>query len=299
MPRSRDRRSQIALTRRGRLLRTALSLLVLLLLTITVVLLFRALAAGEDGASGPAPPTPGSEEALSAAASPAPGEVAEAEPAEDDSAEDAAEEPTSSPSSAPDPAAGPTADLTERHDGIVQSETVGDGTWTVAEAATASQPADEAAHSYALRVENGIDIDAAEAAAEVAAVLADPRGWQTTDGVFFQQVDDPEQADFTISIASPPTVDELCAPARTGGVWSCRIGPDVALNSDRWQYLTPTYDDPAEYRAYLVNHEVGHYLGHQHVSCGGEGLAAPVMLQQSIDLEGCRPNAWPAHDGQS
>lgn len=40
-------------------------------------------------------------------------------------------------------------------------------------------------------------------------------------------------------------------------VRNCRVGDDVILNTDRWLYMTPTYDDLAEYRAYLVNHEGG------------------------------------------
>lgn len=179
---------------------------------------------------------------------------------------------------------------------ILRSGTVGDGTWTLSSAADAAPEAEGTVHTYALRVEGGLDVDAEEAAAEIAAVLADPRGWQDLEGVTFHRVAAPEEADFTISLASPPTVDELCLPARTGGLWSCRIGPDVVLNSDRWLHATPTYDDLAEYRAYLINHEVGHFLGHGHVPCSAEGELAPVMLQQSIDLQGCEPNAWPGEE---
>lgn len=175
---------------------------------------------------------------------------------------------------------------------MVRSGTVGAGTWTVAAAGNA--PTEGVLRPYAVRVEDGIDVDAEEAAEEIAAVLADERGWQGPADVVFHRVADPAEAEFTISIGSPPTVDELCLPAKTGGVWSCRIGPEVALNSDRWLHATPTYDDLAEYRAYMINHEVGHFLGHGHASCPAEGAPAPVMLQQSIDLQGCTPNAWPA-----
>lgn len=175
---------------------------------------------------------------------------------------------------------------------MVRSGTVGAGTWTVA--AAGDTPTEGVLRPYAVRVEDGIDVDAEEAAEEIAAVLADERGWQGPADVVFHRVADPAEAEFTISIGSPPTVDELCLPAKTGGVWSCRIGPEVALNSDRWLHATPTYDDLAEYRAYMINHEVGHFLGHGHASCPAEGAPAPVMLQQSIDLQGCTPNAWPA-----
>jgi hypothetical protein len=46
----------------------------------------------------------------------------------------------------------------------------------------------------------------------------------------------------------------------------------------------------------LVNHEVGHLLGQHHPAdpqCRAPGRPAPVMAQQSTELEGCLPNAWP------
>lgn len=267
---------RLVLTRRGRLLRFAAVLLVVLVVVTAGVLGLRRLTAtGAPRAAAPvAAETSGSDVA--------------AEPT-------APLQPVVESASAPPPSSGDEPADQQ----IVESGTVGDGTWTIARPAAGAAPVTGSGtvRTYALRVENGIGLDAEETAREVAAVLADDRGWQGLEDVVFQQVADPEQAEFTISVASPPTVDALCLPARTEGRWSCRIGPDVALNSDRWVHRTPTLPDTAEYRAYMVNHEVGHFLGHGHARCGGEGLAAPVMLQQSIDLDGCRPNAWPAHDG--
>jgi hypothetical protein len=42
-----------------------------------------------------------------------------------------------------------------------------------------------------------------------------------------------------------------------------------------------------------INHETGHWLGLGHSNCAGPGQAAPVMQQQSIDMQGCRINSWP------
>lgn len=268
-------------------MRSGLALLAILLISIPVVLAVRSSVA--DGGGPDASPAP----AASSAGTTTPSESTP-------SSGSPSSEPTALPTSASPSSASPTAEPTTEKttsEEIVRSGTVGDGTWTIAEPATESEPTAGTVHTYALRVENGTDIDADEAAQEVARILADPRGWQATEDVAFRQVADPEQADVTISIASPPTVDEMCLPAQTDGLWSCRIDEDVALNSDRWLHLTPTYEDTAEYRAYMVNHEMGHFLGHDHTSCPGQDVAAPVMLQQSIDLGGCRPNAWPAEEG--
>lgn len=153
--------------------------------------------------------------------------------------------------------------------------------------------------TYSVQVEDGLSVagrpvDAAEVADVVHTILADPRGWQAVDGVRFTGVDS-GPVDLTVVLASPETTDRLCAPLRTGGWLSCTTGSTSVLNARRWFAGDDSYgDDLVAYRQYLVSHEVGHVLGHQHVPCPAAGAPAPVMLQQTKSLDGCTANPWPA-----
>jgi len=131
----------------------------------------------------------------------------------------------------------------------------------------------------------------AELVSFVIETLSDSRSW-TGRGVGFRLVD--EGGQFTMTVASPERVDQLCAPLRTVGRYSCARNGWIAFNSDRWFGATETWPgDLVTYRRYLVNHEIGHYImGPSHSLCPGEGLPAPVMMQQTKGLHGCEPNGW-------
>jgi Protein of unknown function (DUF3152) len=150
---------------------------------------------------------------------------------------------------------------------------------------------------YQLVIEGGLPFEPAETARVVQHVLVDPRGWQPIEHVAFGRTDGADY-DIRIILASPATTDALCAPLDTIGELSCRNGNHVVFNAVRWATAVPWYADRLDdYRAYLVNHEVGHALGHHHRYCPGAGRPAPVMMQQTKGLGGCRANPWPAVTG--
>ncbi|WP_078861960.1 DUF3152 domain-containing protein [Streptomyces sp. NRRL F-5123] len=148
---------------------------------------------------------------------------------------------------------------------------------------------------YEVQVERGAGISAGEAAHEIEAILADPRGW-TADGRDGFQLVASGRSDFVVKIATPDTVDDICGAAglHTHGEVNCDVGPTVVVNLKRWLLGSPEFPGPiAGYRALIINHEVGHRIGHGHEGCPGAGRPAPVMMQQIDGLHGCKANAWP------
>lgn len=148
---------------------------------------------------------------------------------------------------------------------------------------------------YAVEVEKDLPYEADETAREIQTTLSDPRSWIGGGDWRLELVSDPDRADFTVFLATPDTVDRFCWPLRTYGRVSCQAGNRVVLNAWRWAHASDAYgSDVGAYRQYLVNHEVGHRLGHNHVGCPGKGKRAPVMMQQTKGVGACEANPWPA-----
>ncbi|MER7190054.1 DUF3152 domain-containing protein [Streptomyces flaveolus] len=222
-----------------------------------------ALEAGERSAGPDATDVPPPSATPSGSASASPSASAEASP-------------SASPSAIAIPATGPGTFITAQADGT----TVGTGSRV---------------RRYKVLVEEGIDIRPSEAAAEISDVLADRRGW-TRDGTNSFRLVGSGSYDFVVKIATPGTVDEICGAAGllTRGEVNCSVGTDVVVNLKRWVLGSPEFDGPiGEYRALIVNHEVGHRIGHGHETCPGPGRPAPAMMQQIKGLKGCVANAWP------
>ncbi|MFI7076773.1 DUF3152 domain-containing protein [Micromonospora sp. NPDC049903] len=153
---------------------------------------------------------------------------------------------------------------------------------------------------YRVAVEQGTGQDPDAFAAEVDAVLGDPRSWIGSGKLRVRRIDDPEYADFTVYLATPATSEAMCATGglTTEGYTSCRLPGQVIINLARWAEAVPDYGAPlAVYRAYVINHEVGHEFGEGHQTCPGPGRPAPVMQQQTYGLDGCLAYAWPFLDG--
>ncbi|MFJ7209288.1 DUF3152 domain-containing protein [Streptomyces sp. NPDC098789] len=170
----------------------------------------------------------------------------------------------------------------------------GPGTFTTAPAGEAGLATGT---TYRIEIEDGAALEPTGVARQIAAILDDRRGWRTV-GATFRQVTTPD-AELVFRIATPATTDRLCDVRQPGhiGEVNCRTGPTVVINLKRWQLGSDRFSGPAtEYRALIVNHEIGHWLGRGHLTCPGPGRPAPAMMQQIDGLKGCVSNAWPYDD---
>ncbi|WP_051798797.1 DUF3152 domain-containing protein [Catenuloplanes japonicus] len=168
--------------------------------------------------------------------------------------------------------------------------------------------------TYLVEVETGVDwgdvprVTPDAFADEITGIWSDPRSWTGSAAhpitapehdLFaaswrFQRVSGPDR-DVRIRLATPDTVDAHCAATGldTEGKYSCRFGDTIMINLRRWLEGSPISPSISDYHAGVINHEMGHFLGFGHQGCATPGSLAPVMMQQSIALDGCEPNVWP------
>ncbi|QES08221.1 DUF3152 domain-containing protein [Streptomyces venezuelae] len=159
---------------------------------------------------------------------------------------------------------------------------------------------------YRIDVEDGLGLDQELFTTAVFKTLNDARSWAGKGEMTFERIStgDPQ---FVITLASPGTTGDWCRKSgldTTIDNVSCDSASTnrVMINAFRWAQGSETFGPKAmlAYRQMLINHEVGHRLGHGHVNCRTPGALAPVMQQQtkSLDIDGikCRPNPW-VHPG--
>lgn len=140
--------------------------------------------------------------------------------------------------------------------------------------------------------------DLTEFSDTVFSTLNDPRGWPRA-GAVFQEADgtDPNACSMTLTLAAADQMTSFSTEC--SDEYSCRVGNDVIINIDRWNNATEGWLNAGgtveRYRTMVINHEVGHRLGHldNELTCPAVNQPAPLMQQQSMDLLGCVPNEWP------
>ena len=164
--------------------------------------------------------------------------------------------------------------------------------WVASIPAAGAEPGELRVYRYSVQGRGNVsDLEAFAAAA--AETFADPRGWNHGGTVRFERV--ASGGAFTLWLSADSQMRTFGGAC--GLMWSCRNGSNVIINEDRWLGASPAWTAAGgslrDYRHMVVNHETGHWLGLEHTDCGAPGGAAPVMQQQSKNLQGCTPNPWP------
>ncbi|MEV6923521.1 DUF3152 domain-containing protein [Dactylosporangium sp. NPDC051485] len=195
---------------------------------------------------------------------------------------------------------------------------LGSGTFSKADGETGVVGSTDAATlvKYQVEIENGIQWGnnpvwtTSSLAAEVDRAIAAPKGWTMSgdhpvtynsgqthiNGASwkFQRVSDGNY-NVVLRLATPGTVDKLCKSVgvTTQGIYSCRYGKTILLNLRRWLKGIDGFPAGIDFHGMTVLHEMGHFLGFDHMKCPGGGQVAPVMQTQTIALNGCTPNSYP------
>jgi hypothetical protein len=171
----------------------------------------------------------------------------------------------------------------------------------------AAAPGKGTTFRYRVDIEQGLGLDGQLFADAVQKTLNDKRSWAHGGERTFERVGRGETPQFVITLASPGTTADWCAKSgldTTEDNVSCDSAATdrVMINAYRWAQGAKPYDDALHdkaiypYRQMLINHEVGHRLGFNHVTCSHDGALAPVMQQQTKFLTSggitCRPNPW-------
>ncbi len=147
--------------------------------------------------------------------------------------------------------------------------------------------------SYTIATKGSVRADFDEFKRQVSETLNSPLGWSRL-GVKFTQVE--SGGDFHVWLTESSQVPSF-SPTGCDTIVSCTVGANVIINETRWLNGSDSWNGAGgslrDYRSMVVNHETGHWLGHGHEYCSGAGQPAPVMQQQTINMQGCKPNPWP------
>ena len=144
--------------------------------------------------------------------------------------------------------------------------------------------------TYTVSTRGAVTGDIEEFRRIVAETFADNRGWVRA-GVKFVEVSSGGALRMVLAAGG-----EIGAYSGCSELLSCVVYPLVMINDAKWMNGSESYKDVglSSYRQMVINHEVGHYLGHNHITtCETTTGLAPVMLQQSTGLLGCIANPWP------
>lgn len=131
----------------------------------------------------------------------------------------------------------------------------------------------------------------------VVKILNDPRGWKKYGYRFYES----PNAD-SINIRLESAAEALCGFPNLS-CWR-KNHKDIIINYDNWMGKSKSKLPIDRYRNYVINHEVGHALGHSHNKCPIEEckkrnmIDCPASIMQQMSrgpdvIKPCIESDWP------
>lgn len=144
-------------------------------------------------------------------------------------------------------------------------------------------------YSFCSAVRGAAGLDVASLTTKAQATLDNPHGW--TLGGSLKFLSSSSNCNVTIWVASASEMAGFapaCAKQST-----CQVGNNVVINASNWAKAPADWKGSLEeYRAELINHEIGHWLGFDHAKCSATSPVAP-LAQPTLIVSGCSPQ-WHA-----
>lgn len=137
---------------------------------------------------------------------------------------------------------------------------------------------------YTTKVDKNVRYSIDKFAQEVDIYITDPNGWEGKGYEFVRG-----SGDIVIHLSSSAFIEKQC---HLKGLSCAQMnGKHIWVNEERWKQGSPASKLSLEdYRQYVISHEIGHILGHNHTKCPGKDIPAPIMMQQTKGIGECKPN---------
>jgi predicted Zn-dependent protease len=148
---------------------------------------------------------------------------------------------------------------------------------------------------YKIEFDNTLNLKRNLIINKIVEILNNKKGWYKLGYKFhYLETEEKKSNNFIIKIVPQHFIEKECSMK---GLSCADTSKNIIyINFNRWKNgSSKSKLNVQDYRVYLINHEVGHILGRSHNKCGNPNTKVPVMVQQTLGIQKCKPNPWPLY----